>query len=284
MHYYPIITAKELIEILNQENLVIVNAGSGGLTYDDYVQNHIKNSLYVDLNKDLAQVSENPKSGGRHPLPSLERFSALLQKLGINENSQVIIYDNKNSTNAAPRFWWMLRAVGIKNVQVLDGGFPNPLSVDLHTEKGLSKAGSLNTKDKFSSKEWDLPLVDINYIKENADKPDILVLDVREKDRYNGKFEPIDEVAGHIPGAVNIPFQDNYDQNGKLLPPEILKDKYQKVFKNIKPENISIHCGSGVTACNTILALDYAGLEIPNLYVGSWSEWSRSGNEIATNL
>ena len=110
------------------------------------------------------------------------------------------------------------------------------------------------------------------------------VIDVRDAYRYKGESEPIDLVAGHIPGAINIPFSENLDENGSFLKPEILKEKYSKLFEN-KPENLIIHCGSGVTACHTILALEYAGFQTPSLYVGSWSEWSRrEGKEIAKDI
>ena len=282
MKLSPIISAEELEKILNQENLIIVDAGSGGTSYDDYLEKHLENALYVDLNKDLADVSEDAKNGGRHPLPSLEKFTEVLQNLDIHESSHVIIYDNKNSTNAAPRFWWMLKAAGIKNVQVLDGG------LQMAEKEGL-KITTIITEPKLTTEKlkignWKLPLVDINFIEKNSENPGFKIIDVRSKERYDGKEEPIDLIAGHIPGAINIPFTENMNDDGTLKKPEILKEKYQKIFQNSSVENIAIHCGSGVTACNTLLALDYAGLEIPNLYVGSWSEWSRNDKEIATNI
>lgn len=110
------------------------------------------------------------------------------------------------------------------------------------------------------------------------------MIDVRDAYRYKGESEPIDLAAGHIPGAINIPFSENLDENGNFLSHEILKEKYKQLLEN-KPEHLIIHCGSGVTACHTILALDYAGFPIPDLYVGSWSEWSRrEGKEIAKDI
>jgi thiosulfate/3-mercaptopyruvate sulfurtransferase len=283
----PIISIKELEKILDQENLIIIDAGSGGNSYDDYLEKHLENALYVDLNKDLAEVQQDAKNGGRHPLPSLEKFAEILQKLGIDKNSHLIIYDNKNSTNAAPRFWWMLKSVGFENVQVLDGGLPHLNSLSdgegLPIANGLPKKKIKSTK-KLELKNWQLPLVDINFIEKNSLNHDFKIIDVRSKVRFDGKEEPIDLIAGHIPGAVNVPFSENMNDDGTLKNPDILKEKYEQIFKEIPTENITIHCGSGVTACNTILALDYAGLEIPNLYVGSWSEWSRNDKKIATNI
>lgn len=282
MKLSPIISAKELEKILNKENLIIVDAGSGGNSYDHFLEKHLENAIYVDLNKDLAEVPKDAKNGGRHPLPSLEKFAEVLQNLGIDENSHLIIYDNKNSTNAAPRFWWMLKSVGIENVQVLDGGLQSAEKEGLKLSNKINKLNKITEKLVF--KNWKLSLVDIDFIDENSENPKFKIIDVRDKDRYDGKTEPIDKIAGHIPGAENVPFTENMNEDGTLKKPEILREKYLEIFLNVPTENIAIHCGSGVTACNTLLALDYAGLEIPNLYVGSWSEWSRNNTKITTNI
>ncbi|MGA9211678.1 sulfurtransferase [Kaistella sp.] len=280
MKISPIIKPEELLN-LPKENLIIVDAGSGNSSHENYLQKHLDGAFYVDLNEDLAEIPKNAKSGGRHPLPSLEKFAEVLLNLGIDENAHVIIYDDKNASNSAARFWWMLKSAGIENVQVLDGGL----------QMAIAKGFNINSNkvepkkaEKINLKEWKLPKVDINFVEKNSENPDFLVIDVREKDRYDGKTEPIDEVAGHIPGAINVPFKENLNEDGTFKNPEILREIYSKIFKNIPSENITIHCGSGVTACHTLLALDYAGFEIPNLYVGSWSEWSRNNLEIAKNI
>ncbi|MBF8457760.1 sulfurtransferase [Kaistella sp. G5-32] len=280
MKISPIISAEELAS-LDRENVVIVDAGSGGSAYEKYLEEHIDGALYVDLNNDLAAISKNSKDGGRHPLPSLEKFAEVLQHLGIGKNTHVIVYDNKNASIAASRFWWMLRSVGIENVQVLNGG------IQMAKEKGLllnSNKVAPKTADKISTQDWKLPRVDLNFVEQHSEDPEFLVIDVREKDRYDGRTEPIDEIAGHIPGAVNVPFKENLNDDGTFKSPEILHEKYAKLLNNIPSENTAIHCGSGVTACHTLLALDYAGFEIPNLYVGSWSEWSSSDKKVATNI
>jgi len=128
---------------------------------------------------------------------------------------------------------------------------------------------------------WQLPTADINEVEANAQHEDYLVIDVRENYRYRGESEPIDLIAGHIPGAVNIPFVTNLDAEGLFLSPQTLKSKYETALDNRKADHVIVHCGSGVTACHTLLAMDYAGLEIPKLYVGSWSEWSRNNKPIA---
>ena len=280
MKIAPIINSEE-IHHLNQENLVIIDAGSGDSAYENYLSKHLEGALYVDLNKDLAIIPENAKNGGRHPLPSLEKFAEVLQRLGIDENSHVLIYDDKNAANSAARFWWMLKAAGIENVQVLNGGLQMAKAKGLTVNANKVEA---KTAEKISLKEWKLPKVDLNFIQKHSEDPDYLVIDVREKDRYDGKAEPIDELAGHIPGAINIPFKENLNEDGTFKSPKILRKKYSEILGKIPSEKIAIHCGSGVTACHTLLALDYAGFKLPNLYVGSWSEWSRNEKKIAKNI
>jgi thiosulfate/3-mercaptopyruvate sulfurtransferase len=159
----------------------------------------------------------------------------------------------------------------LKCVQVLDGGFQNAEKESLEFSSGeeIVEKAELIKKDN-----WLLPTSVLETVENELINHSSTVIDVRDAYRYHGESEPIDLVAGHIPGAINIPFSENLDENGNFLNPEILKDKYLKLLEG-KPENLIIHCGSGVTACHTILALDYAGFKIPNLYVGSWSEWSR---------
>lgn len=280
MKISPIINAEELRK-LSKDNLVIVDAGSGDAASEHYLLEHLDGAFYVDLNKDLAQIPENAKNGGRHPLPDLEKFAELLVALGIDENTHVIVYDDKNAANAAARFWWMLRSAGIENVQVLNGGFQAAKAQELPINSEIAEARKV---EKLTLKEWKLPKVDLDFIEKNSENPEFTVIDVREKDRYEGKSEPIDEIAGHIPGAVNIPFKENLNEDGTFKNPDILRKKYDKILKNTNSTKIAVHCGSGVTACHTLLSLDYAGFEIPNLYVGSWSEWSRNDKPVAKNI
>lgn len=207
----------------------------------------------------------------------IEKFAETLSKLGISEDSHIIVYDDKNGANAAARAWWMLRSFGFENVQVLDGGFQNAEKEGLEFSSGEE---NYEKTELIKKENWLLPALTLEVVENELTNNSSTVIDVRDSYRYNGESEPIDLVAGHIPGAINIPFSENLDENGNFLSPEILKEKYSKLLKD-KPENLIIHCGSGVTACHTILALDYAGLKTPNLYVGSWSEWSRrEGKEI----
>jgi len=276
----PIISPSELKNIPT-ENLVILDARTGKEVKQDYLERHIKGARFIDLDKDLAEIGENAAFGGRHPLPSVEKFAETLSNLGIAENSHIIVYDDKNASNAAARAWWMLRSFGFENVQVLDGGIQAAEKSGLEFSSGeeIFDKASLIKKD-----HWSLPVSSLEIVENDLNNNSSTVIDVRDAYRYKGESEPIDLVAGHIPGAINIPFSENLDENGNFLSPEILKEKYRQLLEG-KPEHMIIHCGSGVTACHTILALDYAGFPMPDLYVGSWSEWSRrEGKEIAKEI
>ena len=276
----PIISPTELKKIPT-ENLVILDARTGKDVKQTYFDKHIKGARFIDLDKDLAEIGENAAFGGRHPLPSVRKFAETLSDLGISEGNHIVVYDDKNASNAAARAWWMLRSFGLEKVQVLDGGMQAAEKGGLEFSSGeeIFEKTSLIEKD-----HWSLPVSSLEVVESELKNNSSTVIDVRDAYRYKGESEPIDLVAGHIPGAVNIPFSENLDESGNFLSPEILKEKYSKLLQN-KPGHLIIHCGSGVTACHTILALDYAGFPIPDLYVGSWSEWSRrDGKEIAKDI
>ncbi len=244
----------------------------------NYETEHLEGAVFVDLNTQLADIKSDFSEGGRHPLPRIETFAEILTDLGISKNKHIVIYDDNNGSNASARFWWMLKSAGHKKVQVLNGGLSQakgnnfPLSAKTEIIKRAS--------EPYQIDEWKLPTIEINEVENVSQNPNYLIVDVRDKERYEGKFEPIDLIAGHIPGAINVPFTENLDQIGLFLKPDELRNKYITLFGEIKAENIIIHCGSGVTACHTLLALDYAGIETPKLYVGSWSEWSRNNKMI----
>ncbi|MCD1115394.1 sulfurtransferase [Chryseobacterium turcicum] len=276
----PIISPKQL-KALSTENLIILDVRTGKDAHENYLNRHLKEARFVDLDNDLAEVGVNAAFGGRHPLPTIQKFAETISRLGISENAHVIIYDDKNGANAAARAWWMLKSFGLENVQVLDGGIQAAEKEDLE----FSSGEEIFQKSEIIIKEhWCLPVSSLEGVENELTNQSAVVIDVRDSYRYKGESEPIDLIAGHIPGAVNIPFSENLDENGNFFRPEILKEKYLKLLEN-KPEKLIIHCGSGVTACHTILALVYAGFEIPNLYVGSWSEWSRrEGKKVATEI
>jgi len=272
-----IISAHDLLEISQFENLILIDVRTGNSAKTNYLNKHLKGALFVDLNTQLADIKDDFAIGGRHPLPSIENFSKCLSQLGISKDSHVIIYDDKNGANSAARFWWMLKSAGHNNVQVLNGGIQEAERIGFPLNSGLE---SYSKPDTYNIEKWILPMAEINEVEKASQDNKYTIIDVRENSRYRGINEPIDLIAGHIPNAINIPFESNLDENGLFLTPKKLKEKYQDLFQNFSSENIIVHCGSGVTACHTLLALDYADFEIPKLFVGSWSEWSRNNKPI----
>lgn len=272
-----IIQPHELVTLTQNKPVIIIDASAGPGAYERYLNQHLSGALYVNLNTHLAGVPEDAANGGRHPLPSINKFAEVLGSLGISAHSHIIIYDDKNGANAAARFWWMLRAVGHAKVQVLNGGMAAAVKAGL--VMGSGDEVPVRVQD-YTVTQWLLPTVTIDEVETAALTGHNIVIDVRDADRYKGLTEPIDLVAGHIPGAVNIPFATNLDDNGLFSSAKALREKYTAALQDTDLERVIVHCGSGVTACHTILATDYAGLGIPKLYVGSWSEWSRNGRKI----
>jgi len=274
----PIINPEELLKLKEASNFVLIDARAGINASENYQNEHLKDARFVDLNKDLATV-EDPANGGRHPLPSLEKFSQVLSKIGISPSSHVIIYDDKNGSNAAARFWWMLRSINHEKVQVLNGGLQAAMKVGFPVSSALE---TIEPTEKYPISEWSLAQADMEEVEKARNKKENIVVDVRDKNRFDGLTEPLDLIAGHIPGAINVPFSENLNEDGFYKSPEVLAKKYNEIIGDKKPDNVIVHCGSGVTACHTLLAIDYAGIPIPKLYVGSWSEWSRNDRELAT--
>ncbi len=277
MRISPIIEAEELFKIYKNSDVLIFDVSNSKNAKANYETEHIEGAFFVELNIQLAEIKSDVSEGGRHPLPKIEAFAQTLTDLGISKDKHIVIYDDKNGSNASARFWWMLKSVGHEKVQVLNGGLNEakknnfPMSSNVENIKRASEEYVVN--------QWNLPTIKINDVENVSQNPNYLIVDVRDKERYEGKTESIDLIAGHIPGAINIPFTENLGESGVFLKPDELRKKYESIFGEIKPENIIVHCGSGVTACHTLLALDYAEMEIPKLYVGSWSEWSRSNKK-----
>ena len=219
---------------------------------------HLEGAIHADLETQLSAKGD-PAKGGRHPLPPVERWIAQLKEWGITPSTRVLVYDDANGANAAARVWWMLRAIGHENVEVFDRNDGIPAADD-------SARAAASWSDR-----WLLPTVTIEDVDHLRNDPNWRVLDVRSRERFRGETEPIDPIAGHIPGAINLPYTDNIGKS-----PEELRAMYEELLEGVPPERLVVHCGSGVTACHTLLALDRAGLHGAALYVGSWGEWCRS--------
>lgn len=274
MRYNTIISPETLKELLQApaEDLVILDASGTSKDYELFLKHHIESAVFVP-GSFLSQPGIDPVSGGRHPLPIIEEFCNSLGQLGISKSSTVVIYDNKNGANQASRLWWMLQSIGHSQTFVLDGGFQQALSQGVPMESGQ---GKVNKVKPYKAIAFNWPTIDLDQVVENQSKATHLLIDVREQQRYDGIIEPIDLLAGHIPGAINIAFEKNLQPNGRFLSKEQLYNTYSRVLENFDMQNVAVHCGSGVTACHTILSLVHAGFDLPALYVGSWSQYSRS--------
>jgi thiosulfate/3-mercaptopyruvate sulfurtransferase len=275
-----ILTVSEFRRLSEESNyIVVVDARGGANALERFRASHLKNAVFANLESDLSQKSQDPATGGRHPLPSPAQFSAFLTSIGIDKGTTVVAYDDKNGANAAARFWWMLKSAGHQKVYLISGGLQSLANAGFEMESGEHH---ISLEGNYDFDEWKLSNVTLEEVAEAASRKNYVVIDVRENFRYRGESEPIDLVAGHIPGAINIPYTTNLDENGLFLSTEELSRKYREVLKDYNTENVYVHCGSGVTACHTLLALSEAGLGGASLYVGSWSEWSRNERPVAT--
>jgi len=279
----PLISPEELRAQVGDPRLVLVDVRTGPDARARYQSGHLPGALFVDMDADLAAPPHPSGRGGRHPLPSTTAFAELLGRLGIAPDTRVVAYDEKQGANAASRFWWMLRAAGHDGVRVLDGGLQCAIAAGIVTVSAIETARPVAARP-FS--EWRLPIASIDDVRsatmQTPSHTSAPVIDVREPKRYRGEQEPIDKIAGHIPGAINLPFADNLSTDGRFLPPNELRAKYATALGDTPAERAIVHCGSGVTACHTLLAFEIAGLATPRLYVGSWSDWSNQGNPVAT--
>lgn len=273
MKLSSIIQPEELI-ILSKNDFILFDVSAG--SKPRYDEQHLNGAFYLDLNSDLADIKDFAL-GGRHPLPAFEHFARLLGKYGVTKDTHVIVYDDKNGSNAAARFWWMLKSIGHEKVQVLNGGYTAATKAGFAVN---AEVPSVKPAAPYQFTEWQLPLAAIAEVEVASNSNNHAIIDVRDANRFAGLTEPIDLIAGHIPNAINIPFTENLNADGAFLAPEILKEKYSKALTAYKIENVIVHCGSGVTACHTLLAIDYAGMPLPKLYVGSWSEWSRNNKKM----
>jgi thiosulfate/3-mercaptopyruvate sulfurtransferase len=236
-----------------------------------YRRGHIPGARYLDLNRDLsAPVSA---ASGRHPLPDPQKLAALLAGSGLGPDTQAVVYDESNGSFAA-RAWWLLRWLGHPKVAVLDGGMSAWLRAGAPLESGA--ADSPNGAAGPGAAQVDRRAVlGTDELIAALDNPRTLLIDARAAERFSGAVEPLDPVAGHIPGAVNHPFSANLRADGRFLPPEELERRWRDRLAGTSPADVIAMCGSGVTACHNLLALEHAGFAGARLYAGSWSEWIR---------
>jgi len=230
-----------------------------------YVQSHIPGAQFMHVDRDLSAAPNG--RNGRHPLPDPGQFAAKLSAAGVDASSQVVAYDAAGGMFAA-RLWWMLRWLGHDRVAVLDGGWGQWQS----EQRPTSSARPAPQPARFAAKPRALA-VDTQAVQANLQHRDRLLLDARGADRFRGENETLDPVGGHIPGAANRPFRDNLDAAGRFKPAEQLRSEFAAVLGEHAPAAVIHQCGSGVSACHNILAMEVAGLQGSVLYPGSWSEW-----------
>jgi thiosulfate/3-mercaptopyruvate sulfurtransferase len=272
MEFQTLIDVESLQKLMGDPRLAIVDCRFD-LTHPDagrheFLAAHLPGARYADLNLDLS-APIGPETG-RHPLPAPEKFAAWLGTIGIGNGSQVIAYDEANGSMAA-RLWWLLRWAGHRAVAILDGGF----------KAWTAQGGALESVETTPRQERFTPRIDDQAVLSTAEterevrRPAVLLVDARARERYAGLVEPIDTVAGHVPGAANHPFTESLDARGRFLPAAELKRRWHERLAGRDAKNLVAMCGSGVTACHNLLSLEVAGLAGGRLYAGSWSEWIR---------
>lgn len=230
---------------------------------------HIPGAQHADLNLDLSAHAEDP-SEGRHPLPSREQFAIWLGEAGLGPGQQAVVYDRQGATHCA-RLWWMLKWAGHEAVAVLDGGLAAWLAAGGQTESGPGSTFEAAAEFPLST-----PLVnsiDTAAIARRIGHPDLTIVDARASARFRGEVEPLDPVAGHIPGALNRPFADNFQPDGRFKPATVLQAEFKTLLAGRDPTGVIHQCGSGVSAIPNLLAMELAGLGRGTLYPGSWSAW-----------
>lgn len=273
--YTTLISTQQLAAELNNNTTVIVDcrhdlidAQAGKNAYD---AGHIPGAVFANLDTDLSgsKYDADGQFAGRHPLPKTEDLLAALRRLGINQDTQVIAYDAHGGMFAA-RLWWLLRSIGHAHVAVLDGGIAAWISAGqtLQTEAVSREFGNIQLKESLT-KQVDVQTVLQNF--QTAVDAQLQVIDARAADRFRGENETMDPVGGHIPGAKNRFFKDNLQADGRFKSAQELRQEWQALHAD--PTKIIMQCGSGVTACHNLLALEVAGLSGAALYPGSWSEW-----------
>lgn len=235
-----------------------------------FLQSHIPGAVYAHLDQALsAHGGAARASGGRHPLPSREDFAAWLAQQGFANHMQAVVYD-RNGSAFCCRLWWMLQWLGHEAVAVLDGGLQAWTQAGGAVESG---PGSPRPQGGFALQPTLRSLVDTATVLQQLGSAQQTIIDARATPRYRGEVEPLDPVAGHIPGALNRPFGDNFGPDGCFKPAAVLRDEFLALLGGRAPSSVVHHCGSGVTANPNVLAMQYAGLGCQALYAGSWSEW-----------
>lgn len=265
----PLISTDQLAQEIDQAACVIVDTRHD-LTnpqwgHDAYLSGHLPGAIFFSIDHDLA-AAKNGKNG-RHPLPTVETFAATLGKNGIDRNTKVVIYD-QGSAMFVGRLWWMLRWMGHDEVYVLDGGYAR------WTQEGRTVETRVPAPEprEYLAAPRESMRISMLDTKKAMTSPEMRIIDARAPERYRGEVEPIDPVAGHIPGAINRPFSQNL-RDGVFKPAQELKAEFEAILAGRGAAQVIHQCGSGVSALANMIAMEHAGLAGSKLYPGSWSEW-----------
>ena len=238
-----------------------------------FAEKRIAGAVQAHLDRDLsAHSAAEAVNGGRHPLPTRELFARTLQALGLNQGEQAVVYD-RNGVNYAGRLWWMLKWASHEAVAVLDGGLQAWEAAGGALASGPASAPA---RGNFQLGPALRRLVQVGEVREQLGRPSLTLIDARGAARYRGEVEPLDPIAGHIPGALNRPFSDNLGADGRFKSVAELKTEFEQLLAGRDPASVVHHCGSGVSAVPNVIAMELAGFAPAALYAGSWSEWSRT--------
>lgn len=272
MYYQTMISAQELKTIIDNDNVRVFDCRfslkdpQGGI--NKFRAGHLPNAQHADMDTQLS--APMTPSSGRHPLPEPDVFLQQIKEWGINNDTQVIAYDDMSGAFAA-RLWWMMRWCGHDKVAVLDGGMDKwtDAGFTLSEQQITPKLGQFNGQ---ANMDW---CVDIDTVARELAARTITLIDARAADRYTAKDQTTDPVPGHIPGACNLPFGGNLSADGTMAAPQVIRARFEQAIQDQPFNNVVNMCGSGVTACHNLLAQAVAGLPPMKLFVGSWSQWIR---------
>lgn len=271
MAYQTLISTEELAEHFRDDDWAVIDCrfslADPSLGRSQYMESHIPGAVYAHLDEDLSGVIV-PGVTGRHPLPEPETFAKTLGEWGISSGVQVVAYDSMGGAIAS-RLWWMLRQLGHDDVAVLDGGWASWAQGDYPVCGGMEK----REPRTFVPHPRAGGAVTTEEVHSHLRTPGMVLIDVRAPERYRGEEEPIDPVAGHIPGAVSAPYADNLRADGRFRSVEELRALYDHLLAGTDIEDVVFYCGSGVTSNHSLLALAHIGMEGAKLYAGSWSQW-----------
>jgi len=275
-HFTTLISADQLLALIQTDRPLMVFDCSFDLMKpqagdQQFAEAHIPGAVRADLDRHLSAAHGAPTAacGGRHPLPAREAFAAWLASVGFAANMQAVVYDRQRA-NYCGRLWWMLKWVGHENVAVLDGGLPA-----WYAAGGIVTSGAAtgHAPTQFIPSEARATLASVHQVQKGLGQPFQSLIDARAEPRFKGAVEPIDPVAGHIPGALNRPFANNIGDDGLFKPAVVLRAELLELLDGRDPDSVVHHCGSGVSAVPNIIAMEVAGLGRQALFAGSWSEW-----------